>query len=72
MTKTAIEYAIYTHDSWGTVKVGHFQGLEEARQAFTELCQDPWYRQDGGVIGLELAEDQAGLPPQRLAWFGFR
>jgi hypothetical protein len=34
-------FSINTHDGWGVVKVGDFQSLEEARRAFTALCQDP-------------------------------
>lgn len=61
-------FAIYTHDAWGTVEVGRFESLEEARQAFVALCQDPWYRQDGGVKALELVESAPGAKPQRLDW----
>ena len=62
-------YRIHTHDAWGTTTVGDFQTLEEARQAFSALCQDPWYRQDGGVKGLELTQEDAGNQPRRLEWF---
>lgn len=65
-------YAINTHDAWGVVQVGAFQSLEEARQAFATLCQDPWYRQDGGVKGLELVHDADDGSRQRLEWFSFR
>ena len=44
-----MSFSINTHDAWGVVKVGDFQSLEEARRAFTALCQDPWYQQDGGM-----------------------
>lgn len=64
-------YSIRTHDSWGSVPVGEFNSLEEARQAFQAICDDPWYRQDGTVRGAELlGPDAAGLP-QRLDWCGF-
>lgn len=65
-------FSIRTHDAWGTVQVGDFQTLAEARQAFTDLCSDPWYAQDGGVKGLELLQTQDGCTPQRLDWFAFR
>lgn len=65
-------YAIRTHDSWGSVPVGAFASLEEARSAFRSICDDPWYRQDGTVKGVELlGPDHAGVP-QRLDWFPFR
>jgi hypothetical protein len=44
-----MSFSINTHDAWGVVKVGDFQSLEEARRAFTALCQDPWHQQDGGM-----------------------
>ena len=65
-------YIILTHDSWGSVPVGSFDSLEAARAAFRELCQDPWYRNDGGVKGLELVERSPGASPQRLEWFAFQ
>ncbi|MFM7754572.1 MAG: hypothetical protein ACKO58_09295 [Cyanobium sp.] len=34
-------FTIRTHDAWGVVPVGSFERLEEARQAFSSLCQDP-------------------------------
>ena len=40
----AMTFSIRTHDSWGVVPVGDFQTLEEARQVFTALCHDPWYK----------------------------
>jgi hypothetical protein len=65
-------YSLRTHDSWGTVPVGVFASLDEARSAFRALCDDPWYRQDGTVKGVELlGPDPAGVP-RRLAWFAFR
>ena len=70
-------FLIRTHDAWGVVPVGHFDSLEEARQAFAALCQDPWYRQDGTVRGVELldagqaASGQPGGSPQRLDWCAF-
>jgi hypothetical protein len=62
-------FTIRTHDAWGVVTVGSFESLEQARQAFSSLCQDPWYRRDGGVKGLELARQPPGGPPERLDWF---
>lgn len=64
-------FSIHTHDAWGSVKVGDFPSQAEARQAFDELCRDPWYHQDGGVKGLELVENGAG-GPRRLEWFALR
>lgn len=64
-------FTIYTHDSWGAVAVGNFQRLDEAQEAFRTLCQDPWYKQDGTVKALELAEDSATGKGQRLDWFAF-
>ena len=72
-----MSFRICTHDAWGVVLVGEFESLEEARQAFASLCQDPWYRQDGTVRGVELldagqaAAGQPGGSPQRLDWFAF-
>jgi hypothetical protein len=65
-------FSIRTHDSWGGVPVGDFQTLEQARQVFTALCQDPWYQQDGGIKGLELIQSTEGAKSQRLDWFAFR
>ena len=65
-------FSIRTHDSWGTVEVGQFQSLEEAREAFTALCQDPWYQQDGGVNGLELVQATQDGVSERIDWFAFR
>jgi hypothetical protein len=65
-------FSINTHDAWGVVKVGDFQSLEDARRAFTALCQDPWYQQDGGIKGLELVQSTEDAKGQRLDWFAFR
>lgn len=65
-------FAIYTHDSWGVVKVGSFQSLTEARQVFASICSDPWYQQDGGVKGVELVQNAESGVAQRLDWFAFR
>lgn len=67
-----MSFSIHTHDAWGSVTVGDFQSLEEARQAFADLCQDPWYSQDGGVKGLELVQNNDAGAAQRLDWFTFR
>jgi hypothetical protein len=64
-------FQINTHDSWGVVNVATFQTLEEARQAFRAICDDPWYRQDGTVKGVELLEETTAGGGQRLDWFGF-
>ena len=64
-------FQINTHDSWGVVNVATFQTLEEARQAFRAICDDPWYRQDGTVKGVELLEETTAGDGQRLDWFGF-
>lgn len=69
---TAMAYTINTHDAWGIVRVGSFESLDQARKAFAELCQDPWYLQDGGVRGLELAQEGNGGASQRLEWFALR
>ncbi len=65
-------FSINTHDAWGVVKVGDFQSLEDARWAFTALCQDPWYQQDGGIKELELVQSTKDAKGQRLDWFAFR
>lgn len=64
-------FSIHTHDAWGTVPVGDFQSLEEARQAFAMICQDPWYRQDGSVKGVELVQRTPEGASERLDWFAF-
>lgn len=68
MCPAAMAFSIHTHDAWGTIQVAEFSSLEEARTAFSELCQDPWYRQDGGVKGLELVHSREGSS-ERLEWF---
>ena len=65
-------YAIATHDAWGTVEVGRFASLDQAREAFSSLCADPWYRSDGTVKGVELLALEATGPGQRLDWFSFQ
>lgn len=64
-------YRLFTHDAWGQVPVGDYASLEEARQAFEALRQDPWYGQDGTVKGIELVEITPQGERQRLEWFGF-
>jgi hypothetical protein len=64
-------YAINTYDSWGIVKVGNYQSLEEARKIFASICQDPWYKSDGTVKGVELVLDGDAGACQRLEWFAF-
>jgi hypothetical protein len=65
-------FSIRTHDSWGVVPVGDFQTLEQARQVFSDLCQDPWYKADGTVKGVELVVDSEAGEGQRLEWFSFQ
>ena len=67
-----MSYTILTHDGWGRSPVGTFQTLEEARAAFRDLCQDPWYRSDGGVKGLELVQAPHDGVSERIDWFAFR
>ena len=64
-------FSINTHDRWGVVNVGSFETLEQARQAFRDICADPWYRQDGTVKGIELVQITPQGERQRLDWFGF-
>ena len=65
-----MSFDINTHDSWGVVNVGNFQTIEEARKVFASICEDPWYKSDGTVKGVELV-DNAGAS-QRLDWYAFR
>ena len=65
-------FTIRTHDAWGVVTVGSFTSLEQARQAFSSLCQDPWYQRDGGVKALELVRLLPGGAPERLEWLPLR
>ena len=64
-------FNIKTHDAWGVVNVGSFESLEEARTVFASLCEDPWYKQDGTVKGVELVSVEQGTP-QRLDWCAFQ
>jgi hypothetical protein len=68
----AITFSIRTHDSWGVVPVGDFQTLKEARQVFTALCQDPWYKADGTVKGVELVRTSSEGHDERVDWVSFR
>ncbi|MFO7630444.1 MAG: hypothetical protein R6W06_13200 [Prochlorococcaceae cyanobacterium] len=65
-------FIINTHDSWGSVKVGSFQSLQEAREVFSALCEDPWYKSDGMVKAVELAEDCEQGEGIRIDWFAFK
>jgi len=65
-------YVVNTHDSWGVVQVGIFSSLEEARTVFSSICDDPWYKSDGTVKGVELVQGAATRASQRLDWFAFR
>jgi|GEM_PF-817262 hypothetical protein len=71
-TPVAMTFSIRTHDSWGVVPVGDFQTLEEARQVFSALCLDPWYKADGTVKGVELVQTSPAGEAQRLEWFAFQ
>jgi len=64
-------YSLFTHDAWGVVRVGDFASLEEARIAFAAIVQDPWYRRDGTVRGVELVLGSDAGSGQRLDWFPF-
>jgi len=68
----AMNFTIKTHDSWGIVKVGSFQSLEEARKVFSSLCEDPWYKSDGMVKGVELLQDAEQGEDIRMDWFAFQ
>lgn len=70
--RDAMTFSIRTHDSWGVVPVGDFQTLEEARQVFTALCHDPWYKADGTVKGVELVRSSPAGNGERLEWFSFQ
>lgn len=65
-------FSLFTHDAWGRVQVGAFQSLEEARQAFVAIAQDPWYRSDGTVKGLELVQHKQAESDTRLDWHSFQ
>lgn len=65
-------FTIHTHDCWGIVKVGTFLSLEEARKVFSTLCEDPWYKRDGMVQGVELLQDSEHGEEIRIDWFPFR
>ena len=65
-------FSVNTHDSLGTVQIGNYQSLEEARQAFSAICDDPWYKSDGTVKGVELVQGADSGASQRLDWFAFR
>lgn len=70
--RDTMTFSIRTHDSWGVVPVGDFQSLEEARQVFRDVCQDPWYKSDGTVKGVELVQASPSGEAQRLEWFCFQ
>lgn len=65
-------FSLYTHDAWGAVPVGEFASLEEAKTAFSALCEDPWYAADGTFTGIELVETDPTGEQRRLDWFGFQ
>lgn len=65
-----MRYSITTHDAWGQVLVGDYATLAEARAVFVAMQQDPWYRQDGTVRGIELVEVNGQGERVRLEWFG--
>jgi len=64
--------AINTHDAWGVVMIGNYQSLEDARKVFSSICEDPWYKSDGTVKGVELVQGADASAAQRLDWFAFR
>lgn len=66
-----MKFSIKTHGAWGTVEIGRFVTLHEARMVFASLCQDPWYINDGTVKGVELVEDGEGESAGRLDWLAF-
>ena len=70
-TADRMSVLIRTHDAWGVVVVGEFASLEEGQRVFAELCQDPWYRQDGTVKGVELVQRTPFGSEERLQWFAF-
>lgn len=72
LERDTMTFSIRTHDSWGVVPVGDFQSIEEARQVFADLCQDPWYKADGTVKGVELVQASPAGEALRLDWFAFR
>ena len=63
-------YAVNTHDSWGILQVGNYPSQEEAKKVFESICQDPWYKSDGTVKGVELVDNSC--TSQRLEWFNFK
>jgi len=65
-------FAVNTHDSWGIVQVGRYPSLEEAGEVFALICDDPWYKSDGTVKGVELVQAADTAGSQRLEWFAFR
>jgi hypothetical protein len=65
-------FAVKTHDSWGILQVGNFPSLEEARKVFASICEDPWYRSDGTVKGVELVQGTDAGASLRLDWVAFR
>jgi hypothetical protein len=67
----AMSFTIHTHDSWGVVTIATFATLAEASRVFEQLCQDPWYRQDGTVRGIALVQNLDGGETQRIDWFAF-
>ena len=47
-------FMINTYDTWGMVHDRYLATLQEARQVFASLREDPWYSIDGVVKGIEL------------------
>ena len=67
----AMPYRLYTHDGWGRVPVAEFATLQEARSAFLSLGQDPWYRNDGSMKGIEHVNCGQAAEERRLEWLAF-
>lgn len=65
-------FSLFTHDAWGRLRVGDFESLAEAQRAFAAISQDPWYRSDGTVKGVELVQQNDFGADQRLDWFSFQ
>jgi hypothetical protein len=65
-------FAVNTHDSWGVVKIGNYQSLEEARTVFGDQCDDLRYKSDGTVKGVVLVQGAYAGAGQGLECFDFR
>ena len=61
-------YAVNTHDSWGVVKIGNYQSLEEARTVFGDQCDDLRDKSDGTVRGVALVQGALSGSLGRRLW----